>query len=409
MNLFVILLTLSWRNLWRNHRRTLVMLAAIITGVWAMIFMTAFMRGMVDDMVSNGIRNLPGHVQVHHRQFRDDPSIANSLPHPTGHFLKALNGREVVAWTGRIRAPAVISSERETRGVTMIGIDPETEQKISFDAYQIIDGRFLDGLADDGLVVGAKLLERLETKLGRRIVVMSQDSDNNIVDRGFRIVGIYKAKLKASEETFAYTGREVLENMLGVVGSVSEIAVVGHDYRTIEDLYHSIREGAGPGLDVARWYDLESYLGSILTVMDGFVLVWMFVIFLALSFGLANTLSMAVFERVREIGLIQALGIRPTAIIGQILIESFFLLAIGLAVGNLVAVLSIKPLESGIDISIVARGMEMMGSSSVLYPTLNVRDMITANLVVILLGLLTAILPAWRASRYDPVEAINKT
>ena len=57
---------LAWRNLWRNHRRTLIMLAAIAVGVWAMIFLTAVLRGMVDDMVRGGIRTLPGHVQVHH-------------------------------------------------------------------------------------------------------------------------------------------------------------------------------------------------------------------------------------------------------------------------------------------------------------------------------------------------------
>ena len=108
-------------------------------------------------------------------------------------------------------------------------------------------------------------------------------------------------------------------------------------------------------------------------------------------------------------GLIQALGMRPNAIILQILLESFMLLAIGLGAGNLIAVLSIKPLESGIDISVVAKGMEMFGSGSILYPALKSADMLTANLVVIMLGLVTAILPAWRAARYDPVEAINKT
>ncbi len=404
-----IIVTLSWRNLWRNHRRTLIMLAAITTGVWAMIFMTALMRGMVDEMISNGIRNLPGHVQVHHPQFRDDPSVVNSLPFPKGRLLNALNGPGVLAWTARIRVPAVISSERNTRGITLVGVDPQSEQQVSFEANQIIAGRFLDGSADRGLIVGAKMLQRLETKLGHRVVLMSQDPANKIVDRGFRIVGVYRAKLEALEDTFAFTGREALEDMLGIPGKVSEIAVMGEDYRKSEVLFQSISEAAGAELETLPWYELDSYLGTMLKVMDGFVLVWMIVVFLALSFGLANTLTMAVFERVREIGLIQALGMRPASIVAQILIESLFLLTIGLVAGNLLAVLSIKPLESGIDISIVGQGMEMIGSGSVLFPALKVGDMITASLIVILLGLLTAFLPAWRASRYDPVEAINKT
>jgi ABC-type lipoprotein release transport system permease subunit len=408
MKTLSVVITLSWRNLWRNHRRTLIMLAAITTGVWAMIFMTALMRGMVDDMVADGIRNLPGHVQVHHAGYRDDPSVTNSIAHPSGDLLGALNSPEVVAWTSRIRVPAVISSERDTRGITLLGIDPETEQAVGFGPDQIMEGRFLEGPEDKGLVIGAKLLKRLETKLGRRLVVMSQDPDNTVVDRGFRVVGIFEGQLEALEDSYILAGRSTVGAMLGIGEKVSEIAVVGTDYRDIDGLTRLVATGAGPDLETLPWYELDAYLGTMLTVMDGFVLVWMVVVFLALSFGLANTLSMAVFERVREIGLIQALGMRPSTIINQILIESFFLLAIGLIAGNLLAIAAIKPLEDGIDLSIVAQGMEMFGSGSVLYPALKLRDMFMASFVVIVLGLLTALLPAWRASKLDPVEAINK-
>ncbi len=143
-------------------------------------------------------------------------------------------------------------------------------------------------------------------------------------------------------------------------------------------------------------------------VMDGFVLVWMVVIFLALSFGLVNTLMMAIFERVREIGLMRALGMRPSAIVYEILVESLMLLALGLLVGNVLAISTIIPLKSGIDVSVVAEGMEMMGASSVLYPVLQWSDVLLANVVVIVLGILTSLLPAWRASQYRPVEALGR-
>jgi ABC-type lipoprotein release transport system permease subunit len=146
----------------------------------------------------------------------------------------------------------------------------------------------------------------------------------------------------------------------------------------------------------------------MLGVMDGFVLVWIIVIFLALSFGLVNTLMMAVFERIREIGLMQALGMKPSAILYQVLLESLMLLALGLLAGNLLAVATVIPIRDGIDISVVAKGMEMMGASSILYPALKTNDLVMANVVVIVLGILTSLLPAWRASRYRPVEAIAK-
>ena len=400
---------LAWRNLWRNHRRTLIMLTAITVGVWAMIFMTALMRGMVDDMLLNGIRSLPGEVQIHHPEYRDDPSINNSIAAPDDQLLKALQIPHVTAWTSRVRVPAVISSERDTRGAILLGIEPETEVQVSFDADSITEGRFLEDSSDRGLVIGAKMADHLETDLGKRVVVMSQDPDNNIADRGFRIVGIYSAKLASLEETYIYAGRDTVQKMLSLGDRVSEISITGEDYRHVDSWYPRIRQAAGNDVETLPWYEVDTYLGSMLAMMDGFVLVWIIIVFLALSFGLVNTLVMAVFERVREIGLMQALGMRPSTILYQILMESLLLLLIGLVLGNVLAVATVIPLQDGIDISIVAEGMEMMGSSSMLYPALKLNDMIMANVIVIVLGLLTSILPAWRAASYDPIEALNKT
>jgi ABC-type lipoprotein release transport system permease subunit len=404
-----VVLTLSWRNLWRNSRRTGIMLGAIAVGVWAMIFMTALMRGMVDDMLNQGIRNLPGHIQVQHPAFLDDPSVVNSIAEPDSEFRASLDRLGAVRWSTRIKVPAVIASERETRGINLIGIEPAAEDDISGLPALMDTGRFLESDQDQGLIVGARLAERLETRLGKRVVIMSQDPANNIRERGFRIVGIYRAKLPELEEFNVYAARDTLQQLLHIEGRVSQIIVVGDDYRDIEPLYQRLRQLLPATLEARAWYQIDSYLAAMFKMMDGFVLVWIIIIFLALSFGLVNTLVMAIFERVREIGLILALGMRPGLIVYQILLESLLLLLIGLAIGNGIAYASIKPLQGGLDISAVAEGMAMMGASSVLYPKLLAADMILANVVVIVLGIVTSILPAWRAARLDPLRALNAT
>ncbi len=367
------------------------------------------MRGMVDDLLRQGIQNLPGHIQIYHPKFRDDPSVVNSIAEPSGELLDALNDPATKNWTTRIKVPAIISSERESRGINLLGVDPVAENAITGIADQIVEGRFLESDSDRGLVIGAKLAERIETRLGKRVVVSSQDPENNIAERGFRVVGIYKAKIPGLEEFNVYAARRTLQTLLKIDGLVSQIAITGEDFRDIEILYRNLRQATPETLEIKAWYELDSYLRYMLGMMDGFVLVWVIIIFLALSFGLVNTLVMAVFERVREIGLILALGMRPGMIVYQILLESLLLLLIGLSTGNLLAILTIKPLESGLDISVVAEGMAMMGASSVLYPSLTLHDVILANSVVLILGTLASILPAWRAARLDPVQAINST
>ncbi len=408
MRMLPVLTMLAWRYLWRNHRRTIIMVSAIAVGVWAMIFMTALSRGMVDQMLEDGVAALPGHVQVHNPRFLDDPSVANRIPIGDAELAKKFAATDFPAWASRVKVPAVIASEYESRGVTLLGIDPAAEREFGYISYDDVEGRFLESAEDSGIVIGRKLADKLETRVGKRVVVMSQDPDNEIADRGFRVVGLFEADVPAFEEGNVFIGKKAAQKMLRIGDTTTEIVFFGDNYRDVEPTYEKVTAAVDGELEVSRWSEVATYLGSMLKVMDGFVMIWMIVIFLALSFGLVNTLVMAVFERVREIGLMLALGMKPSNILGQIIIESMLLLSVGLVIGNLLAWLTIQPLRGGIDISAVAEGMEMMGASSVLYPRLYVSDMILANVIVLSLGFLASLSPAWRASRYEPVEAITK-
>lgn len=407
-----VVLTLAWRNLWRNYRRTIIMLLAIMVGVWAMIFMTAMMRGMVDDMIRSGIRHLPGHVQIHHPSFRDDPNIVNSIPQMGTEAQEFFRTAGVELWLERLTVPAVISSERDVRGITLLGVQPTNEAQMAFNVEQITQGRWLKSSHDNGIVIGEKLAERLETDLGKRVVIMSQDINNVIAERGVRIVGIYRSENVALEESVnVYMGLTTAQVLLHAHNMVSLVAFNGEDYRKTQPLLRVVQQSSyvkQHNVEVLPWHNIDTYLGSMLPVMDGFVLIWVLVVFLALSFGLVNTLVMAVFERIREIGLMQALGMKPTSILLQVLCEALMLLVLGLLGGNILAILTILPFASGIDVSVVAKGMEMMGANAVLYPELKLNDVILANVVVIVLGIIASILPAWRASQYDPIVALNK-
>jgi ABC-type lipoprotein release transport system permease subunit len=408
MRMLPVLSRLAWRYLWRNHRRTIIMVGAISVGVWAMIFMTALSRGMVDQMIEDGVSALPGHVQVHNPKFLDDPSVANRILTTDAELAAMFDSADFKAWASRVKVPAVIASEYESRGVTLLGIDPAAEREFGYLSYDEVEGRFLESVDDNGIVIGKELADKLDTNVGKRVVVMSQDPDNDIADRGFRVVGLFESEVPAFEESNVFVGKAAAQKMLRIGATTTEIVFLGDNYRNVEPVYERVSASIDGTLDVSRWSEVATYLGSMLKVMDGFVMIWMIVIFLALSFGLVNTLVMAVFERVREIGLMLALGMKPSNILGQIIIESMLLLSVGLVIGNLLAFLSILPLRGGIDISVVAEGMEMMGAASVLYPRLYLSDMILANVIVLSLGFLASLSPAWRASRYEPVEAITK-
>jgi ABC-type lipoprotein release transport system permease subunit len=398
---------LAWRNLWRHKRRTLVMLFALVLGIWSMIVMAALIRGSMEQQIQKEILNLTGHVQVHAPGYRDDPAVEHRFA-VTPELASALRARGIVAAGARVRVPAVISSERESAGVVLVGIDPPAERGLSFISRAVTDGAYLSAPDDPGLLLGRKLAEQLETGLGRRVVLMSQDAGNRIADRGFRVVGIFDAEPQAMETGYVFIGLGVAQQMLGIGADVSEVAVMTPDRKGLEGIVASLR-AAAPGQDVAPWTELQPLVVLMEKLHNVVLLIWFAVVFTAMAFGLVNTLLMAVFERTREFGLFQALGMPPRFILGQVLAESLILLGIALALGNLASWLSVASLKGGIDLSMFAEGLEMVGMSPVMYPALAAGDVTAANVIVVILGVLASLYPAWRASRYVPVEAITRT
>jgi ABC-type lipoprotein release transport system permease subunit len=401
-----LLATLAWRNLWRNARRTAVLLFALALGVWSMVALAAIVRGSMEQHIRKEILNLTGHVQIHAPAYRDDPAVEHRFTPPPA-LVQVLQRPPVTAWDARVRVPAVVQSERESAGVTLVGVDPARERGLSFIPGAVTEGRYLESPDDQGLLLGRKLAERLDTGLGRRVVLMSQDARNQVGDRGFRVVGIFDADPQAMETGYVFVGRGVAQRMLKIGGDISEIAVMTPDREHLGALLASLRERA-TGLDVAPWTELQPLLVLGEKVNNVVLLIWFAVVFAAMSFGLINTLLMAVFERTREFGLFQALGMPPRYILGQVLIESLILLGIGLILGNTLGWLSVYWLKDGIDLSAFAEGLELVGVSPVIYPALAAGDVITANLLVVVLGIAASLYPAWRASRHVPVEAITR-
>jgi len=404
-----LLTKLGWRNLWRHPRRTLVILFAIILGVWFMIISAGMMIGIVEQQLKDTIFNLTGHAQLHHKNFRDDPAIEHSIPAPDQKLLGVLNSNRVIKWSTRIRLPAIVTSERESRGVTLLGIDPVREQGLSFIGDPVVAGRALESINDNGIIIGRRMAERLETRIGKRIVIMSQDKNNEVADRGFRIVGLYQAELEATELAYVFVGLKTTQKLLGMDNEISEISLLTNSRENLEPLITLLRTAA-PELESMSWQELEPLVVSTLEIYEAFMVYWYLIIFAAMGIGLINTMLMAVFERTREIGLFQALGMRPRYIVGQVLIETLILLITGILLGNLLGWLSANVLlVNGIDLSEFAQGAEQFNMSSTLYLTLRIDDLLQINILVLVLGLLASFYPAVKAARYIPVEAITRT
>jgi len=403
---------LGWRNIWRNPRRTGVIITAVVIGVWSMIFLGALMRGVSDQMVRNGIATLTGHIQVHYKGYRDDPVIENSINDPD-LVQKALHNSLPLGalWTPRVRINAIVSNARYSAGITLVGIDPRREAQVSFIGQALSEGRHLH--ADDtyGIVVGKALAEKFDTQLERKLVLMSQDMDREIASRAFRIVGIFRAEMEATEKQFAFITIPAAQHMLKLDKGISEVSVMLPSHQEAYQVAHDLRIALPASeYEVHTWQELLPLVTAVLKMYDAFVFLWFLVVFIAMAFGIVNTTLMAVFERMREFGLLKALGMKPWWVIKDVLIESCFLLILGVVIGNSLGFVSVFALSGGgIDLSFLAEGLEFTGMSRVIYPILYTKDIVAANVVVFFLGLLVSLYPAAKAAGFTPIEAMART
>lgn len=404
---FGLLLSLAIRNVFRNKRRSLLTIAAIAIGVLSANGISSLARGISNEAVQSAIMTFTGHLQIHHPSYLADPSIEYRMPEPSAELEQRLEQSDVLSWTTRLRLPAVIQSERDTAGVTLLGIDPERERAQTFLRDSVIHGSFLDSEAATGVVLGRALAKRLQTDIGKRVVIMSQHEDGTVADRGFRVIGLFDAELETTEKQFAFTGKMTLQTLVGVPAEVSELSLIAVDREKLSSITNSIRSLL-PKLEVKDWKELEPFVVALLEVQSGFLYIWYLIVIVTIAFGLVNTLFMVLFERTREIGLLQALGMYPRQIVLQFLFESGVMLFVGAVFGNLLTVLLLWFFSNGIDVSQFAEGTELFGVGQRVFLHLRGSDQLIANLLIVILGLLASAYPAWKAGRLLPAVAFAK-
>lgn len=404
---------LAWRNIWRNPKRTAVILTAVVIGVWSMILLGGVMSGMYDAMIENQLSTLTGHLQIHHPDYRNDPVVEYSMDDPAmvANTLQSVLPPGAIR-VDRVRVSAIAQNARHSAGITLVGIQPEHEAEISFIGQAVTKGRFIKNDQDNyGVVIGQALAEDFETRIGKKLIIMSQGADGEIQSRAFRIAGIYQAQMEVTEKAYVFVSLPAAQDMLKMGNAISEVAVLLPDREATGQVVSVLRERLpGNRYEVTGFRELMPLITAQIELWDTFMILWYVIIFVAMGFGIINTILMAVMERIREFGLVKSLGMRPRQIVALVVMEGLFLLALGILIGNLAGFASIWALaQSGIDLSIFAAGAERFSIPRVIYPTIHMSDIIRANLVVLILGILVSLYPAVKAARITPMEALTKT
>ncbi|MFT4716907.1 MAG: ABC-type lipoprotein release transport system permease subunit [Paracoccaceae bacterium] len=396
---------LAWRNLWRNAKRTLITLIVVSIGLWSVLFFNAFLNAWGQASKAAVLDLLIGQGQIHAQGYLNDPSIDALMSPPNPALEAALNGPDISVWAVRLQLPGVVVSEYKTLPVNILGVDPASEIKISSIPGKIVEGKYLTSSDDTGVILGLNLAEKLKTGLGRRVILMSQNTEGQLSEQSFTIVGLFDAD-KATEDFYIFTGLRAAHDFVGLKDQIAQIAFAIPDPEMLDQTVATLA-AAAPDLDVRSWKKLSLFLATTDSFMQNFIYIWLAVVFSLMAIGIVNTQLMAVFERTHEFGLLQALGMKPRQVLYLVALESVFMIGIGVLLGAIFAALTIWSLSDGLDLSAFAEGLEMFQGGQVLYPEYDVAGFVLFSLTIWGLGILVALWPARRAAKLSPVQAMR--
>jgi ABC-type lipoprotein release transport system permease subunit len=398
---------IAWRNVWRNPRRTGIVVAAVAVGIGGAVLTMAINFGMVIQMVDTAIATDLGHVQVHAPGYADDPGIAHRLADGGAAVLGALAGREHVrAFAPRLRAQALIFSPRASAGVALVGVDAGREPAITVIASSVTAGLYLDG-THRRLVMGEALARRLHVDVGDKVVVSVQDVHGDLTGEAFRVQGLFRTASRDFDGGTIFVPLAEGQALFDVGQDVSEVVVVADHRSQVDALRDGLRAQVGAAARVRSWDETQPMLRYMVDLFDQVGWVVYAAVFVAMAFGIANVMLMAIHERVREIGIVTAIGMHPDRLVALICIESVFLTALGLLVGLALALGGVAALHEGIDLSRWAEGLEAYGIGTRIVPTLRADDLTVPVIAAALTALLASLWPAMRAARLRPAEAVR--
>lgn len=403
------LFQISWRNIWRNKSRSLVVINSIIIGVWAGIFILSFSWGLYKNNINESVYKQLSHIQIHHSRFQEENDARFTISNTDEVIKKFQSDDRIASVSSRVISTGMITSPTTASGVKIYGINPTSEITQIELNRSVKEGHYFNSGKDNEILIGEKLTRKLKIKLKSKVVLTFTNVNSEIVSGAFRVGGIYRTKNSSLDETNVYVKQDHLRELLELKPMESnEIAILIKDEEHL-DAIKSFSETVVPKVKIEDWKELSPELGMIIESFNLYTYIISGIILLALTFGIINTMLMSVLERIRELGMLMAIGLNKLKIFLMIMLETFYLTIIGCPIGLLVGWLTVTVLgKTGINISMFSEGLASYGFSSIIYPALDQVKYVIIVMMCLLTAIISAIYPAYKALQLNPSEAIRK-
>jgi len=404
MNL-VTLIKIGWRNIWRNKKRSLVVILSIVLGLYGGLIIASLMITLNTQRMDTAINTYLADIQIHDKEYSKEYSLSDTISNIQYLEEKLKTDPRIKSYSKRAVINGMLSNSTGSYGVNVLGIDPESEIKVTNVYSKLIEGDYFESERLNTMIVGKKLANKLNLKLRSKVVIAFQDVNGDITSLLFRVEGIFKSGNGMFDDYNVFVKNNSIFSNMPNLNSYHEIPILTTDENATQSLKFDLQK-IDNSLEVKSWDEIAVELAYANKMLSSFLYIFMLIVLSGLSFGIINTMLMAILERKKEIGMLMSIGMTKIYIFLMICFETVFLSLVAIPFSLMITYFTVDYFSvSGIDLSVVGSGLENFGVGTILYLKLPIEYYLNLSLLVILISSISSIFPAIRALKINPVEA----
>lgn len=400
-------LSLAWRNIWRNKRRTFITMASIVFAVVLAVLLNSVKEGVLYKMQENVVTFYTGAIQIHHPGYWDEKTLENTFV-PTDNLKnKMLSHSGVEDLTTRLESFALAASEDYTKGCMVVGINPEKEPQITSLDEKLLEGKYLEA-QDEMVMLTSGLAEYLRLGVGDTLVLLGQGYHGISAAGKYPVKGLIKLGSPELNKQVVYLPIQLSQFLFGAENRSTAMVLKLKNIDKATSIAQELAE-ANPDYEIMDWKTLLPELNQFLEGERAENVIFLFVLYLLISFGIFGTILMMLMERQFEFGVLVAIGLQRIKLSGIVLMENIFISVLGALTGTLLSIPAVLyfynfPITVG---GKLKEAYENFGFEPIFYFSVEPKIFYSQTLVVLIIALVLSFYPLIRLLWLDPIKAMR--
>ena len=399
---------LSWRNLWRNKKRTVIAAASVFFAVLLAVVMRSGQRGSYSYMIDSSAKLFTGYLQIQGNGYWDNRSLDKSIVLKSEQQKKISEISHVTAIAPRLEAFSLVAFETSTKVAQIIGIDPAREDRLTGLKKRIIKGNYLSS-ASDGVLIAKGLADLLKITSGDNLIIYGQGYHGQIAAAKLPVAGIVNLPFPELNNSMVYLTLQEARDVFSAYNRITSLAVMVDNIQNLPAIMNSIRKITADDFTIMTWDEMLPDLVQNIELDNASGIIMLIILYIVIAFGVFGTVMMMTSERQKEFGILISVGMKKAKLILVTTVETIFISFLGVVAGILGSIpiifyLHFNPIRMTGE---AAKAFESIGVEPIMNFSTDPQIFLHQSIVVLIIALATAVYPVLFINRIQPATAIH--